>query len=163
MNKTFKVVAVALLAGGPALALAQSPKASFADTFSQMQALSSNSSQWQPAQPTITRQAIASRDPLSFRDYQALASNSSRWQAARGSIGVDEGPRFAKTHPQGIPFADYQAIASNSDAFQTTKTAGLSSVATNDDGNLSAGNGSTLRDRLARVFPWGPGAPAVGN
>ena len=50
MNKTFTFLAVAALASGSNLAFAQSP--AFADTFAEMQALSSNSSQWQPTQPS---------------------------------------------------------------------------------------------------------------
>lgn len=163
MNKTLKVLVLAMLAAGPTLALAQTPRASFADSFAQMQALSSNSSQWQPMQPTLTRQAVAPRDLLSFREYQALASNSSQWQRDQGSVGVDKGPTFAKTHPRGIPFGDYQAIASNSDAFQTTNTAGPSSVATSDGGNPSADSGSTPRDRLARAFRQGRAVPSASN
>ena len=80
MNKTFTFLAVAALASGSNLALAQSPKSSFADTFAEMQNLSSNSSQWQPTQPSVGREAVAPRSRLTLRDYQALSSNSSRWQ-----------------------------------------------------------------------------------
>src|SRR5205809_5048456 len=115
MNKTFTFLAVAALASGSNLAFAQSP--AFADTFAEMQALSSNSSQWQPTQPSVGREAVAPRSRLTLRDYQALSSNSSQWQLGQGQIGIDNGPTFAKTHPQGIPFAEYQAVATNSDQY----------------------------------------------
>ena len=150
MNKTFTFLAVAALASGSNLAFAQSP--SFADTFAEMQALSSNSSQWQPTQPSGGREAVAPRSRLALRDYQTLSSNSSQWQLGQGQIGVDNGPTFAKTHPQGIPFADYQAVAANSDQYAVTGSVATSSIARTDGPTIAGSRGSTLRDRLTTFF-----------
>ncbi|MGG7380182.1 hypothetical protein ACQ7B2_15980, partial [Escherichia coli] len=68
--------AIATLLGGSSLAFAQPFSASFANSFAEMQALSSNSSQWQQARPTFSRGAPIPRSQLSVSDYQALASNS---------------------------------------------------------------------------------------
>ena len=152
MNKTFTFLAVAALVGGSNLAFAQSPKASFAGTFAEMQALSSNSSQWQPTQPSGGREAVAPRSRLALRDYQTLSSNSSQWQLGQGQIGVDNGSTFAKTHPQGIPFAEYQAVAANSDQYAAAGSVATSSIARTDGPTIAGSRGSTLRDRLTSFF-----------
>ena len=152
MNKTFTFLAVAAFVGGSNLTFAQSPKAPFADTFAEMQALSSNSSQWQPAQPRVERDALAPRNRLTLRDYQALSSNSSQWQFDQGQVGVDNGPTFAKTHPQGIPFAEYQALAANSDQYAVTDSRAASSIARTEGPMIAGSRGPTLRDRLTSFF-----------
>ena len=145
MNKTFTFLAVVAVTGGSTLGFAQSPKASFADTFADLQALSSNSSQWQYPQPAVGRQARGPRDRVALQDYQALASNSSQWQIDQGTIAIDRGPTFAQVHPQGIAFAEYQALASNSGEFQLSGGGDTSSYA-------STGRRATFRDRWARLF-----------
>lgn len=152
MNKTFTFLAIAGFVGGSNLAFAQPPKAPFADTFAEMQALSSNSAQWQPAQPRVERDALAPRSRLSLRDYQALSSNSSQWQFDQGQVGVDNGPTFAKTHPQGIPFAEYQALAANSDQYAVADSVAASSIARTDSPTIAGSRGPTLRDRLTSFF-----------
>ena len=155
MNKTFTFLAVAALVSGSNLALAQSLKSSFADTFAEMQALSSNSSQWKPTQPSAGREAVAPRNRLTLRDYQALSSNSSQWQFDQGQVGVDNGPTFAKTHPNGIPFGDYQALAANSDQYATSNNVTTSLIATAEAAGIARSRGPTLRDRLTSFFHRG--------
>jgi hypothetical protein len=133
------------------LAFAQAPKTSFGDTFAEMQALSSNSSQWQPPQAVASRQAAGPRDRLALQDYQALASNSSQWQIDQGPIAIDRGPTFAQTHPRGIAFGEYQALASNSGEFQLSGDAGTSSYASAATAQAASGR-PTVRDRWARLF-----------
>ncbi|HEY4139152.1 MAG TPA: hypothetical protein VGN65_11895 [Casimicrobiaceae bacterium] len=152
MNKTFTFLAVAALTASSTLVFAQSPKASFADTFADMQALSSNSSQWQPPQPVVSRQAAGPRDRVALRDYQALSSNSSQWQIDQGTIAIDSGPTFAQAHPHGIAFAEYQALASNSGEFQLSGNADASSYASTATPQAAMGARPTLRDRWARLF-----------
>jgi hypothetical protein len=152
MNKTFTFLAVATLVGGSNLTFAQPPKASFADNFAEMQALSSNSSQWQPAQPRVERDALALRSRLTLTDYQALSSNSSQWQLDQGHVGVDNGPTFARTHPQGIPFVEYQALAANSDQYAVADSVAASSIARTDAPMVAGSRGPTLRDRLTSFF-----------
>src|SRR5262245_10250836 len=77
LRNHLRFLAVAVLAGGSTLALAQPFQSSFANMFAEMQALSSNSSQWQQAKPSFSRQSVAQRDRVSLTDYQALSSNSS--------------------------------------------------------------------------------------
>jgi hypothetical protein len=152
MNKTFTFVAVAALVSSSTIALAQPSTASFADSFAEMQALSSNSSQWQQARPTFNRGAPIPRTQLSVSDYQALASNSTQWQFDQGRIGVDNGPTFAQTHPRGISFADYQALASNSGEYQVPLDSRSTSVASNEARNANMGKTPTLRERWASLF-----------
>ena len=152
MNKTFTFLVVAALLESSPLAFAQSPKGSFADTFAEMQALSSNSSQWQPPQSAVSRQAAGPRDRVALRDYQALASNSSQWQIDQGTIPIDSGPTFAQTHPHGIAFAEYQAVASNSGEFQLSGDADISSYASTATPQAAMSGRPTLRDRWARLF-----------
>ena len=151
MNRTFKLVVVAAIAGSSRFALAASSgAASFADAFAGMQALSSNSSQWQPAQRAPAGTTVARHEPLSIRDYQALSSNSSQWQFDQG-VSIDRGPTFAQTHPHGIPFADYQALSANSDQYGPSANA-ASSMAMSDGVATTAGSGATLRQRLTGWF-----------
>ena len=152
MNKTFTFVALATLLSSSSLAFAQPSAASFANSFAEMQALSSNSSQWQPVRPTFSRGAPIPRSQLSVSDYQALASNSAQWQFDQGRIGVDNGPTFAQTHPHGISFADYQALASNSGEYQIAADSGSTSVAVNEGPDSNTKRGPTLRERLASLF-----------
>jgi hypothetical protein len=55
MNKSLNVALAILFGGTASLALAQSAKESFADTFATMQALSSNSSAWQREKPVFSK------------------------------------------------------------------------------------------------------------
>ena len=104
MRKTFTFLAVAALTAGSTLAFAQSSKTSFADAFGNLQALSSNSSQWQIDQgPMIVDRGptFAQTHPqgLSFVEYQALASNSGEFQisgdGATSSFASEAAPRDA--------------------------------------------------------------------
>jgi len=153
MNKTFTFLAVAALMAGSTMASAQPARTSFADTFAEMQAVSSNSSQWQPRQALVTARVAGPRDRVALADYQALASNSSQWQLDQGPVVVDGGPTFAQTHPRGIAFAEYQALASNSGEFQNVGDGGItSSFASTGAAQGAVTAGLTLRDRWARLF-----------
>ena len=152
MRKTFTFLAVAALTAGSTLAFAQSPKTSFADAFGNLQALSSNSSQWQPRQPADNRQAAGPRGRIELQDYQALASNSSQWQIDQGPMVVDRGPTFAQTHPKGLSFVEYQALASNSGEFQIAGDGATSSFASAAAPRDAMGARATLLDRWARLF-----------
>lgn len=163
MNKTFTFVAAAALVSSSTIALAQPSTVSFADSFAAMQALSSNSSQWQPAQPTFSRGGAIPRAQLSVSDYQALASNSTQWQLDQGRIGIDNGPTFAQTHPHGISFADYQALASNSGEYQIAADSRSTSVAANEPPNANTSKAPTLRERWASLFGAKKGAATDSN
>lgn len=109
---------IAVLLGATAsLAHAQSGNDSFAGRFAAMQALSSNSSQWQPATPQPGNGLRNAPVALSLRDMQALNSDSPVWQIDQARVTVDRGPTFVETHPHGLAFAQYQAYASNSNEF----------------------------------------------
>ncbi|HEY3180183.1 MAG TPA: hypothetical protein VGL25_15040 [Casimicrobiaceae bacterium] len=129
MNKSRNVALAIVLGGTASLALAQSPKESFADTFARMQSLSSNSSNWQRDKPVISN---VPKDPiagLSIREMQALSSDSPGWQIDQGKVEFDHGPTFAQTHPHGLSFSQYQAYASNSGEFTLPPNADVSSFA----------------------------------
>ena len=117
MNKSRHVVVALLLGATASLAHAQSGGDSFAGNFAALQALSSNSSQWQPAAPQIANGPRNASVALSLRAMQALNSDSPVWQIDQGRITPDRGPTFAQTHPHGLAFAQYQAYASNSGEF----------------------------------------------
>lgn len=150
-------LAVVVLAGASTLAFAQPSSSSFASTFAEMQALSSNSSQWQQQTPSFSRQAATPHDRVSLGDYQALSSNSSQWQPDQGGMPVDNAPAFARTHPRGIPFAEYQALASNSGEYQMASAGIGLPLATADSRHTS------LRDRLAAIFGRSNATPANDN
>lgn len=115
---------IAVLLGVTAsLAHAESANDSFAGRFAAMQALSSNSSQWQPAAPQRGNGPRNAAVALSLRDMQALNSDSPVWQIDQGRVAVDRGPTFAQTHPHGLAFAQYQAYASNSNEFSLPASA----------------------------------------
>src|SRR2546427_9307550 len=84
MNKSL-TVALAIFFGGTAtLAIAQSPKESFADTFANMQSLSSNSSNWQRDKPVFSNAPKEASAGFSIREMQALSSDSPIWQIDQG-------------------------------------------------------------------------------
>ena len=150
MNKS-RNVALAIFFGGTAsLAVAQSPKESFADTFASMQAASSNSSNWQRDKPVFSK---APREPsagFSIREMQALSSDSPGWQIDQGKVEFDRGPTFAQTHPHGLSFSEYQAYASNSDEFALPPNADTSSFAATGTVNMARDNAKpTLSERIA--------------
>ena len=117
MNKPLHAAIAVLLGATASLAHAEPTKESFVRSFAAMQALSSNSSNWQQDKPQLGN---GPRNPplaLALRDLQALASDSPVWQIDQGRIPLDLGPTFAQTHPHGLAFSQYQAYASNSGEF----------------------------------------------
>ena len=149
MNKSLNVALAVLFGGAASLAVAQSPKESFADSFATMQELSSNSSNWQRDKPVVSKAARQPSAGLSLSDYQALSSNSSQWQLDQGVITVDKGPTFAKTHPHGLSFSEYQAYASNSNEFALPPNADTSSFAATGTVNVARDNAKpTLNERM---------------
>ena len=87
MNKTFTFLAVAALVSGSNLALAQSLKSSCADTFAEMQALSSNSSQWHPTEPSVGREGFAPRlHPASKRAGSSTRPLADLWTIERSRV-----------------------------------------------------------------------------
>lgn len=129
MNKTLNAALAILVGGTTSLAIAQSSKESFADTFASMQALSSNSSNWQQEKPAFSQIAKATGVALSSREMQALSSDSPVWQIDQGKPVLDYGPTFAQTHPHGLSFSQYQAYASNSGEFALSPIADMPSFA----------------------------------
>ena len=123
MNKSLNVALAILFGGTASLALAQSPKESFVDTFAAMQSLSSNSSNWQQDKPVFSKAPRERGAGYSLREMQALSSDSPVWQIDHGKVEVDRGPTFAQTHPRGLSFSQYQAYASNSGEFALTPNA----------------------------------------
>src|SRR5437762_1656507 len=117
MNKSLNVALAIFLGGTAPLAIAQSPKESFADAFAHMQSLSSNSSNWQGDKPVFSNARREASAGLSIREMQALSSDSPVWQIEQGKVEFDHGARFAQTHPHGLSFSQYQAYASNSAEF----------------------------------------------
>jgi hypothetical protein len=155
MNKSLNVALAILFGGTASLAVAQSPKESFADTFAAMQAASSNSSNWQRDKPVFSK---APREPsagYSNREMQALSSDSPVWQIDQGKVEFDRGPTFAKTHPHGLSFSEYQAYASNSGEFALPPNADRSSIAATGTVNVTGDTAKqTLRERSASfAFP----------
>ena len=153
MNKTIGILAATVIAGTSMSALASPTNQSFADSFAQLQALSSNSSQWQQATPTFSRQAADPTRGLSIANYQSLSSESAEWQPSQRRYTVDRGPSFARTNPSGLPFADYQALSSNSGEYAAPETGSTSSMAAAPSRTTTASpNWPTLRERLASFF-----------
>lgn len=156
MTKTVKLVSAALAAGSATFALAQTPQATFADTFASMQAESSNSSQFQPDNPIVGSQPADPVAGLSISELQALSSEAPAWQTDQGTVPFDAGWRVAQSQPRQLSIDDYQALSSNSGEFASPAEAGTSSLAANDGVN-SAGtaNKTTILDRLAILFHRG--------
>ena len=149
MNKSLNVALAILFGGTASLAVAQSPKESFADMFATMQGASSNSSNWQQDKPVFSK---APREPgaaYSIRDMQALSSDSPVWQIDQGKVEFDRSPSFAKTHPHGLSFSEYQAYASNSGEFALPPNADMSSIAATGSVNVASDTKPTLRERIA--------------
>ena len=137
MNKSLNVALAGLLGGTASLAVAQSPKESFADMFASMQAASSNSSNWQRDKPVFSK---APREPsagFSIREMQALSSDSPGWQIDQGKVEFDRGPTFAQTHRHGLSFSQYQAYASNSGEFAPPPNADMPSFAATGTVNVA--------------------------
>lgn len=146
MNKSLNVALAILFGGTASLALAQSPKESFADKFATMQSLSSNSSNWQRDKPIYSSVPMQSNVGFSLREMQALSSDSPVWQTDQGKVGFDHGLTFAQTHPHGLSFSQYQAYASNSGEFALPPTADVSSFAAAGTVNVAG--------RTARLMLW---------
>lgn len=162
MNKTFKFLAASLIAGATTVAVAQTPKASLADTFARMQAESSNSSQFQPTQPIFSNRPADPAARLSLAEMQALSSESPVWQLDRGRAQVDPGPTFAQIPPQGLSFGDYQALASNSGAFSASANADTA-MASNDGSRLRRVQWPIVRERIASFFHRDSASPTEAN
>jgi hypothetical protein len=162
MNKSLNVALAILFGGTASLAVAQSPKESFADTFAAMQAASSNSSNWQRDKPVFSK---APREPsagYSNREMQALSSDSPVWQIDQGKVEFDRGPTFAKTHPHGLSFSEYQAYASNSGEFALPPNADMSSIAATGTVNVAGDTVKpTLAERIASFLIVGAGRTRV--
>jgi hypothetical protein len=156
MNKSLNVALAVLLGGTTSLAVAQSPKESFADTFATMQGLSSNSSNWQQDKPVFSKAPRERSAGYSLRDMQALSSDSPGWQIDQGKVQFDRGPTFAQTHPHGLSFSQYQAYASNSGEFALPPNADMPSIAATGTVNV-AGNAAkpTLGERIASFLHRG--------
>ena len=161
MIKPLNIALILLVGGAASLAHAQSPKESFADTFADMQALSSNSSNWQRERPVFSKLPRERSAGLSLQEMQALSSDSPVWEIDQGKIEVDRGPTFAKTHPHGLSFSQYQAYASNSDEFALPQKVEAPSLAATDP---AAGDATklTLRDRIASFLHRG-GSSSTGD
>jgi hypothetical protein len=134
MNKSLNVALAILFGSTASLALAQSPKESFVDTFATMQSLSSNSSNWQQDKPVFSKVPRERSAGFSLRETQALSSDSPVWQIDQGKVQFDRGPTFAQTHPHGLSFSQYQAYASNSGEFALAPNADMPSIAATGDG-----------------------------
>ena len=163
MNKSLNVALAILFGGTASLAVAQSPKESFADMFAAMQEASSNSSNWQRDKPVFS---TAPREPgaaYSIRDMQALSSDSPVWQIDQGKVEFDRSPSFAKTHPHGLSFSEYQAYASNSGEFARPANADVSSIAAATGTVNVAGDAAkaTLSERIASFLIVGAGRTRV--
>jgi hypothetical protein len=163
MNPTFKILTATVMAGAASLALAQTPKESFAETFARMQAESSNSSHYQPTTPSSSSQAADPTTGLKERELQALSSESPGWQLDN-RITVDHGPTFAQTHPHGIPFAEYQAESSNGGEFKQPGETATTSLAGADTGTTTGSAAKpTLRQRFASLFHRTTATQPPGN
>jgi hypothetical protein len=137
MHRSLNVALAILLGGTASLAVAQSPKESFADTFATMQSLSSNSSNWQQDKPVFSKVPTERSAGYSIRDMQALSSDSPVWQIDQGKVQFDHGPTFAQTHPHGLSFSQYQAYASNSGEFALPPNADMPSIAATGTVNVA--------------------------
>lgn len=155
MKKSLNVAFAILFGGTASLAVAQSPKESFADVFASMQAASSNSSNWQRDKPVFSKGPTNPTAALSIREMQALSSDSPGWQIDHGKVEFDHGPTFAQTHPHGLSFSQYQAYASNSGEFALPPNADTSSIAATGTVNVTGDTAKqTLRERSASfAFP----------
>jgi hypothetical protein len=164
MNKSLNVALAILFGTTASLALAQSPKESFADTFATMQALSSNSSNvYQRDKPVFSKAARESRAGYSTREMQALSSDSPVWEIDQGKVALDRGPTFAQTHPHGLSFSEYQAYASNSGEFALPTNANASSIAATGTVNIAgAAAKQTVSQRIASFLRRG-GATNAGE
>ena len=107
MNKSLNVALAFLLGGAASLAFAQSTKESFADTFATMQALSSNSSNFQRDKPDFSNTPRKPSVGFSIREMQALSSDSPAWQIDQGKVEFDHGPTFVQTRPHGLSSPQY--------------------------------------------------------
>jgi hypothetical protein len=145
VNNSLNVAFALLLGGTASLAVAQSPKESFADLFAGMQAESSNSSHYQRDKAVLSNAPKEAVARLSTPEMQALSSDSPVWQIDHGKIEVDRGPTFAQTHPHGLSFSQYQAYASNSGEFALPPGADTSSIAATGPLNVA---GRTARATL---------------
>ena len=134
MNKSLNAALAILFGSIASLALAQSPKESFADTFATMQSLSSNSSNWQQDNPVFSKVPRERSAGFSIGEMQALSSDSPVWRIDHGKVEVDHGPTFAQTHPHGLSFSQYQAYASNSGEFALAPNADMPSIAATGEG-----------------------------
>ena len=123
MTKPLHAVIAVLLGATASLAQAQAAGETFASNFAALQALSSNSSQWQPDRPQLGNGPRNAPEALSLAGLQALSSDSPVWQIDHGRVPLDRGPTFAQTHPHGLAFAQYQAYASNSGEFRLPASA----------------------------------------
>jgi hypothetical protein len=139
-HKTLNVALALFLGGAASLAVAQSPKESFADTFATMQSLSSNSSNWQQHKPIFSQAARTRTAKFSLRDMQALSSDSPVWQIDHGKVEFDRGPTFAQTHANGLSFSQYQAYNSDSEEFALPPGADSSRFAGSGSVNLAGRN-----------------------
>ena len=156
MNKSLNVALAILFCGTASLALAQSPKEAFADTFATMQGLSSNSSNWQGDKPVFSKAPRERSAGFSLRDMQALSSDSPVWQIDQGKVQFDQGPSFAQTHPHGLSFAQYQAYASNSGEFALPTNADMPSVAATGTVNVAGDTAKpSLGERIAKFLHRG--------
>jgi hypothetical protein len=156
MNKSLNVALAILLGGTASLAVAQSPKESFADTFATMQGLSSNSSNWQGDKPVFSKAPRQRSAGFSLRETQALSSDSPVWQIDQGKVQFDQGPTFAQTHPHGLSFAQYQAYASNSGEFALPPNADTSSFAATGTVKVAGDTAKpTLGERIAKFLHRG--------
>ena len=149
MNKSLNVALAILLGGTASLAVAQSPKESFADMFAAMQAASSNSSNWQQDKPVFSKTPRQLGAGYSTREMQALSSDSPVWQTDQGKVEFDHGPSFAKTNPHGLSFSEYQAYASNSGEFALPPNANMSSIAATGTVNVAGDAGKATNNRMS--------------
>ena len=163
MNKSLNVALAILFGGTASLAVAQSPKESFADTFATMQSLSSNSSNWQRDKPVLSKAPKEASAGFSLREMQALSSDSPVWQIDQGKVQFDQGPTFAQTHPHGLSFSQYQAYASNSGEFALPPNADTSSFAATGMLNVAGDTAkSTLGERITSFLHRGGATNAGG-
>ena len=156
MNKSLNIALAILFGGTASLAIAESPKESFADTFANMQSLSSNSSNWQRDKPVFIKAPRERSAGYSIREMQALSSDSPVWQIDQGKVEFDHGPTFAQTHRHGLSFSQYQAYASNSGEFALPPNADMSSIAATETVNVAGDTEKpTLSERIARFLHRG--------
>jgi hypothetical protein len=144
-GSTVAAALAVLLLGATPFARAQSSAPSFADTFADMQSLSSDSIQYQREKPVFSNAPAERVARFSLRDMQALSSDSPVWQVDADKPALDRGPTFAKTHPHGLSFAEYQALASNAPEVASTSNAGLSTMTAKAPTSVFGRAATTLR------------------